>query len=240
MSYILDALKKAERERSVARVPNLETIHSVPERSRAGLWIASAVLLLAAVTGIFVLLDEDRGRSDGDVSKNRAAATEAADPATTGAAIPSPLSFPSSSAGPGSGAAAGIPNAADAVTAREDTSPKPRPIAGPESLDQPRRPEPSRISGEASLSAQSPPPAAPMAQNTGNLPGTKDLQEVIQGMEISIHLYSDTPANRMIFINGRKYIEGDRIEGLYLIESITPEGAVLSYRGAEASIKAAP
>ena len=79
-----------------------------------------------------------------------------------------------------------------------------------------------------------------MAQNTGNLPGTKDLQEVIQGMEISIHLYSDTPANRMIFINGRKYIEGDRIEGLYLIESITPEGAVLSYRGAEASIKAAP
>jgi hypothetical protein len=35
----------------------------------------------------------------------------------------------------------------------------------------------------------------------------------------------------MVLINGRKYVEGDHIDGKYLIESITLEGAVLSYQG---------
>ena len=42
----------------------------------------------------------------------------------------------------------------------------------------------------------------------------------------------------MIFINGRKYTEGDYVEGRYLIESITPDGAVLNYQGARATLKA--
>jgi hypothetical protein len=53
-------------------------------------------------------------------------------------------------------------------------------------------------------------------------------------MNLTVLLYSDTPADRIVFINGRKYVEGDHIDGKYLLESITLEGAVLSYQGEQA------
>jgi len=56
-------------------------------------------------------------------------------------------------------------------------------------------------------------------------------------MNLSVLLYSDTPADRIVFINGRKYGEGDHIDGKYLIESITLEGAVLSYQGERAVLR---
>jgi hypothetical protein len=65
------------------------------------------------------------------------------------------------------------------------------------------------------------------------------LDEAVQEMQVTIHLYSDVAENRKIYINGRRYAEGDYIDGIYLIESITPEGAVLNYQGHRAELKAA-
>ncbi len=56
-------------------------------------------------------------------------------------------------------------------------------------------------------------------------------------MTMSIHFFSENKAERLVFINGKKYIEGDYVEGIYLLESITPEGAVLSYEGERAVLK---
>ncbi|HYL81992.1 MAG TPA: hypothetical protein VEU07_14330, partial [Candidatus Acidoferrum sp.] len=47
MSFILDALKKAERERDLTRVPTLSTVH-IPvlmTGRRIGFWVAAAVIL---------------------------------------------------------------------------------------------------------------------------------------------------------------------------------------------------
>ena len=41
----------------------------------------------------------------------------------------------------------------------------------------------------------------------------------------------------MVFINDRKYQEGDYVEGRYLLEKITPEGAVLGYQGERVLLK---
>jgi hypothetical protein len=41
----------------------------------------------------------------------------------------------------------------------------------------------------------------------------------------------------MVVIDGRRYVEGDQIEGRYLLESITSEGVVLSHGGARAVLR---
>ena len=35
----------------------------------------------------------------------------------------------------------------------------------------------------------------------------------------------------MVFINNRKYVEGQRVDAAHVVEEITPEGAVLSAGG---------
>jgi hypothetical protein len=62
-------------------------------------------------------------------------------------------------------------------------------------------------------------------------PAPASLREASAGMSMTILLYSEVKSERMAFINDRKYQEGDYIDGRYLLESITPEGALLSYQG---------
>lgn len=64
------------------------------------------------------------------------------------------------------------------------------------------------------------------------------MQEVIVSGRISlpplhldIHVFSDTPADRFVFVNMSKYREGSRIAEGPLINEITPEGAVLVHQG---------
>ncbi len=44
-------------------------------------------------------------------------------------------------------------------------------------------------------------------------------------------MYSDVPAERMVFINGRKYVEGQAVNEDAVVEQITPEGAILRRQG---------
>jgi hypothetical protein len=50
-------------------------------------------------------------------------------------------------------------------------------------------------------------------------------------LTLDVLVYSDVPAERMVFINGKKYIEGQTVDGDAVLEQITPDGAVLSQRG---------
>ncbi len=53
-------------------------------------------------------------------------------------------------------------------------------------------------------------------------------------MKLDILVYTDVPADRMVIINGQRYVVGQYVDGLYLLEAITREGAVLSYQGEQA------
>ena len=45
-------------------------------------------------------------------------------------------------------------------------------------------------------------------------------------------VYSEIPAERLVFINGRKYVEGQSLDGeAAVVEQITPDGAVLQHQG---------
>jgi hypothetical protein len=46
-----------------------------------------------------------------------------------------------------------------------------------------------------------------------------------------VHVYADSPGDRLVFIDGRKYVPGDQIDGKALLEEITQDGAVVSFEG---------
>jgi hypothetical protein len=113
-------------------------------------------------------------------------------------------------------AAAGRQNEAD----REDNPP-------PEMMErqQPR----VRTSGRATKAE------APASDEFKQKPAS--LKEALNDMTLSILLFDENKADRMVYINGRKYVEGDYVEDAYFLESITLEGAMLSYRGERALLR---
>ncbi|HWT81574.1 MAG TPA: general secretion pathway protein GspB [Candidatus Methylomirabilis sp.] len=56
-------------------------------------------------------------------------------------------------------------------------------------------------------------------------------------MRLDVFVYTGVKADRMVVINGRRYAEGQYVDGVYLLEEITSEGAVLSYQGERALLR---
>ena len=75
------------------------------------------------------------------------------------------------------------------------------------------------------------PPAVPSPAPPAPAPS---LRDAMAKMTVETLLHTENPEQRMVVINGRRYVEGQYVEGRYLIEAITPEGAVLSYQGERA------
>jgi hypothetical protein len=56
-------------------------------------------------------------------------------------------------------------------------------------------------------------------------------------LKLDVLVYSETPAGRMVFINGRRYSEGDAVEGQGVIEEILPDGVALRHQGQRFTIR---
>ena len=54
---------------------------------------------------------------------------------------------------------------------------------------------------------------------------------VLPDLHLDIHVYSDVPADRFVFINMSKQRENSHLAEGPLVQEITPEGVILSYRG---------
>ena len=50
-------------------------------------------------------------------------------------------------------------------------------------------------------------------------------------LHLDIHVYSDVPKERFVFINMTKLRQGDRLDEGPVVKSITPDGVVLDYQG---------
>jgi hypothetical protein len=53
-------------------------------------------------------------------------------------------------------------------------------------------------------------------------------------MTLDVLVYTEAVAERMVIINGKRYVKGDSVDGRYLIQDITREGALLGYQGEQA------
>jgi general secretion pathway protein B len=228
MSYILDALKKAERERGLSEMPTLETVHDFPKSNRFGIWTALGLLVLCMLTALWLFYPSRKKVLHSPASEVVGANQG---PVQSSAALPSvavlsqpvrPIETPvlplkkmigkpdSAVSSPSSGDRL---NNAKPDVAKQVLSPK---QADPASLETLENAAQSKI---PSRNMEAPSPAV----QTKPL----SLRDAVAGMNMSIHLYSENKAERLVFINGKKYFEGDSLEQGIFLESITPEGAVL-------------
>ena len=108
--------------------------------------------------------------------------------------------------------------------------PLPKPGAVVERPSSP--PADARPGAVAPAKPNAPPPAprigTPTIQPT---PATPAAPPESAGLRVEALIYADTPAERMVFINGRRYREGDSIDGRLRIEEIREEGVELSDQG---------
>jgi hypothetical protein len=50
-------------------------------------------------------------------------------------------------------------------------------------------------------------------------------------MRLDVLVYAESAADRLVFINGQKYVEGQRVSDKFVVEGITREGALLTFEG---------
>ncbi len=217
MSYILDALKRAESERSRGAVPNL---HAQPGLSgdgdaggsvallRAALAVALAVLLLAAVAWWWM------------------SGEGAQPPAATADAMPS-MSPPAVLVAPPA-AAPIVPPAASPITPSATVSSKPVPLPW---MAQKAAPLPVAPPARAEAAAAS---ASERVYTLKELPD--NIRSSLPVLTVGGATYSDNAASRMLIVNGNLFHEGDKLTPELTLRQIKLRAAVLSFRGYRYSI----
>ena len=251
MSYILDALKKADAERERGTVPGLHSQPmapapddepDVPQRQAVPvMWIAAGAglcligvlswqLLMrpAAPPAVEVAANDVPAQSNAPVGQPPMAQQVEAPPATPPEAPTHPTPHPASQE---------RMQPAEPMTAT--------PVPASPRIRQPRSGEftpPARTpdaqvaapSGRTESSNNSKP--APPTSNNGQRIATlqelpDDVRRDIPQLTIGGAMYSETPASRMLIINSQVFHEGDKpYQGLTL-EEIRLKSAVFSYRG---------
>ncbi len=236
MSFILDALRRAESQRghqpqpvtadnALDGIAEPEATPLVSPRTALGLLGGVALIALATV----VLLRDPQP------------AVPLTD--TRSVAVPPPVY---------SGVGADTPLAEVAVPAQREVRP----------LDEVAR-RASRRTGNTPATNSAAPAVAPgnvtystepldtrdtPARTLTNVPATAATQPAGSGfpsyedmvlsnrvqlpeLHLDIHVFADQPARRFVFVNNRKYREGEALDEGGTVETITPRGVVLNVRG---------
>src|SRR5256885_12869633 len=190
MSYILDALRRADAERERGSVPGLHT-QPVPVTAADApaprgapsplLWGAGAFIVLAVVIAWVVSGSLEQREPAAAVATTVATAPAVAPPPAPAAALPAPALSPASAS---ITAAAPLP----IVVPREAS---PRPVAA----------KPAATASE--------PAADTRIHALNELP--ENIRREMPPLTIGGSIYSDTPASRFLIINGRIFHEVDKI-----------------------------
>jgi general secretion pathway protein B len=252
MSYILDALKRAESERSRGQIPGL---HAQPmarvaldREERAPVWktlvfAVIAALVLGALAWWWLSAD---GPAPAAVPPQ--AAPLAASPSTPAAPANPPAQV--SAPPPVVAAAEPVVSAASKPAPRRNPPPAIKSVAAPVNAAAPARmasvptPAPrSQTAADPSGATRSTAAAAASASGTPPEPRVLAMSELpadvissLPALVVSGASYSDQPASRMVIINGALYREGDRLTSELTLQRIALRSAVLSFRGYRFSI----
>jgi general secretion pathway protein B len=239
MSYILDALRKAEHERHLGQPPNPATspTPAQPAGKQLWLWLGAGLGLgfNAALLAYFLI----RPQPTTGPAATAPAASAHARPESTAPTVPLPARPESTApiipvpARPESIAPAAMaepPAALSAAAAppRKNPAGKPAPTepsrppvaAGPS-----RRQEPSKKPGAGPSVTIGPEP--PPLLDT--LPA--NARRSLPSLNLDIHVYSADAGKRFVVVNGQRYREGDPIGENAVLETVTANGAILRQGG---------
>jgi general secretion pathway protein B len=214
MSYILDALKRAEAERDRGAVPTLSTQSPAPGAASGAGRVLRPVLIGAAMLLLMLL---------GAGVTRWLTAPKPAVMAQPAALPPAPLPPPVQ--------VQPVPQAAP--PARAEAQRPPAALPAPLS----RAPAASASMAPALAAPVAPvaaPVAAPVVAQAAPV-AMADLPEAtrreLPAIKAGGAMVSDVPANRMLIINGQLLHEGEAVAPGLLLETIGLRSAVLSYKG---------
>ncbi len=228
MSYILDALTKAAQQRD-RQAPAVQRLLSPAPRARSP-WSHVSGRLLAALALNAVLLSVVL------VWWLYPASTPAPSEPTAAPApsLASPRPLVKLEPMPTTDAAVEKPSPTAAAKPSSPTR-EPRADAAPPQT-QPKPSAPLPASPRASTPTVQPTPT-PSATPPGAAARPAAPQDSA-GLRVEALIYADAPAERMVFINGRRYREGDAIDGRLRIEEIREDGVELSDQGRRFTLRA--
>lgn len=243
MSYILDALRKSDQQRQRGVPPTLlapQAAAVMPRRSVS----MSHVLLAAVLVGAGIVIGALRPWQ----SEQRAPATEpAAMRPLESSPRPSPEPVPvrpqmareseqdvpaqksalaaRSAPAPAAGATGPqVPAVANKPGTRAGTLNAPREAVTAVSREA-AKPVPEKPDGAG------PGDAAPEQKVMAFAELPVSIQQEMPKMSISVHAYSREPKDRLIGINDRVLREGEHVAPGLMLEQITPDGVIMSYKG---------
>ncbi len=236
MSYILDALRKADQQRQRGTAPTLATAQAVaPATKRTG--VSLNLLLGGVLIGAGILIGWLRPwQTQSPVPAAPPHATVPLSPSLhTAEALPSPAApkpaarpvrepapAPVSTAGsPASGEEAGPATAAPHAPAGLQVPPGAR-IITPSGAE--TAPPTQPVGGALTDAGQDQKPVEPSA-----LPPS--VRQGMPPISISFQVYTKNPEGRRVIINGQMLSEGDLIAPGLRLEQITPDGVIVGYRG---------
>lgn len=238
MSYILEALRRAEIEREGRRrVPGL---HAQPvlagdepqrPRSKAWLWV---VLGLAAGLLLALLWRGGGDEASGDAAPAaRAAGSVAAHESQP--VGPAPAASAATEVAPTTAPAAEAPPAQAAVPAERPPAHRKPATKASKSESKPRPKVHEPPGATAATPAATPeralqtPPApsapAPRLRTLAELPA--DVRARVPQLSFGGSVYSEVPAQRLVILNGQVLREGDAIVDGVWLEQIRPHSAVI-------------
>ena len=261
MSYILDALRRADAERERGAVPGLssqqhayvEDDASKPQRPRMLVW---AVVALAAALVVTLAWNFGGGGSqstprpivEGSVSPAPPVAPVLL-PTTPSLAVQPPPPAVTTATSPDAAAPPSQGSAESSTMAPPTPAPAPRAVGK-------HPPEPKRVARRSVDPDTAPPPANATTANTATAKVAEakgaeskaartqadgrvyqqaelpeDVRRDLPKLVIGGASYSGDAASRMVMINGQIFHEGDQLAPQLVLERIKLKSAVLSYKG---------
>jgi general secretion pathway protein B len=207
MSYILDALRRAQAERERGQVPGLEarTMGAAPprppSRRATALWLGGALALSALVGAALLIWRGGAGPSPPQAALQTSTAPPNL-PATVTPAAQSPL-----------------PNTAPMVVVSAPAAASPPPPLSPPASSRP---------APLPMPAQPVPAAGVQAVQLAQL--SPELRRELPALALGGAIWSDNAASRFVIVNGQVLREGEAAAPGVVLERIGPKAVFLRWR----------
>ena len=230
MSYILEALKKVEQERTIGQVPGIASGYEQANRAGFGRWrwLVVGVLVVNALLLAIALWPQ----------LDKPAVSTLEEYARDVSPLPSPESpVPASQ------------RITQVTTAVKPAVPAKPVIKSENNLPVALRPLPSLPEPRPAKDVEEPGTGVPVAAGpaaarvtaealprNNNLPvwpqvSSQLFQQINSGLHLDVHVYSKLPEQRFVLINMQKYHEGEQLQEGPEVDEITPSDVILSFRG---------
>ena len=214
MSYILDALKKSDRERYQGEVPGLDSIHDSspyppeqdsPGRGKKYLFATSAVILLISISSAIWYLNKRPSAPEKGISISKKQSDIAIIEKK------------------------GVEDLSETKTIKAEQDHSRNPVSLKRTRQKIMIPYHEMPPAEQEATVIQPPEKQTGIPDIEDLPAS--LREGLPELHFAGHTYADDPAKRMIIINNKIVREGEKAGNNLRLDEITWTGVILNYRG---------